>query len=106
MNFFDFVLRGHQHEPQAREGISIDDDYVELAPGALRTRPRHFQGFMTVELDFTAQLMRLTAWTVTPVATKWYLDPDFGKSGRTTRPLPPGLVDRLPRRRPGERLVS
>jgi hypothetical protein len=71
------------------------DDYVELAPAALRTRPFYFQGFMAVELDFNARLMRLTAWTVTPVAGKWYRDPDFGKHGVVTLPLPERLLERL-----------
>jgi predicted MPP superfamily phosphohydrolase len=94
---FDFVLRGHQHEPEARQRMKTagKDGYVELAPGALRTRPERFQGFMAVELDFSAEFMRLTAWKPSSVYGTWVLDPDFGKGGVDFRPLPTPLLDRL-----------
>jgi predicted phosphodiesterase len=94
---FDFVLRGHQHEPEAKEGrmIAGKHGYVELAPGALRTRPERFQGFMAAELDFSAQFMRVTAWKPSPVGGAWVLDPDFGNDGVDFRLLPTQLLDRL-----------
>lgn len=94
---FDFVLRGHQHEPEARQAMMIagKHGYVELAPGALRTRPERFQGFMAVELDFAAQFMRLTAWKPSSVSGKWVPDSDFGKGGVDFRPLPTPLLARL-----------
>ena len=94
---FDFVLRGHQHEPEARQRTRIagEDDFIELAPGALRTQPHYYQGFMAVELDFRARLMRITAWTVTSRARKWVLDGEFGKDGVETRVIPQRLIDRV-----------
>jgi predicted MPP superfamily phosphohydrolase len=97
---FDFVLRGHQHEPQARQGLTVAgrDDYVELAPAALRTRPDYFQGFMTAELDFSASMMRLRAWKPTTTAGKWRPDLDFGDDGVDVRHLPEPLLERLQNR--------
>jgi 3',5'-cyclic AMP phosphodiesterase CpdA len=94
---FDFVLRGHQHEPEAqqRRMVAGKHGYVELAPGALRTRPERFQGFMAAELDFSAQFMRLTAWKPSSAAGAWVLDPDFGKGGVDFRLLPTSLLNRL-----------
>jgi 3',5'-cyclic AMP phosphodiesterase CpdA len=94
---FDFVLRGHQHEPEAqqRRMVAGRHGYVELAPGALRTRPERFQGFMAAELDFSAQLIRLTAWKPSSAAGTWVLDPDFGKGGVDFRLLPASLLSRL-----------
>ncbi|WP_454791702.1 metallophosphoesterase family protein [Mycolicibacterium lutetiense] len=97
LKYFDFVLRGHQHEPQARQGVTVAgrDDYVELAPAALRTRPDYFQGFMAAELDFSARMMRLTAWKPTPTAGRWRPDLDFGNDGEVGHHLPEPLLERL-----------
>ena len=87
---YDFVLRGHQHETRARVGAKIAgrDDFVELAPGALRTKPHWYQGFMTTELDLRAGWMRLRTWSVSGLARRWVPDPEFGNGGVERRPLP------------------
>ena len=86
---YDFVLRGHQHETQARIGAKVAgrDDFVELAPGALRTKPHWYQGFMTTELDLRAGWMRLRAWSVSGRARRWIPDPEFGNGGVELRLL-------------------
>jgi 3',5'-cyclic AMP phosphodiesterase CpdA len=97
LTFFDFILRGHQHEPEARQGVRFagQGDYVELAPGALRTWPHYFQGFMAVELDFTAGLMRMTAWNVSHPSRDWVRDQGFGDGGVDYLLLPRRLRSRL-----------
>ena len=94
---YDFILRGHQHETCARVGAKFAgaDDFVELAPGALRTKPHWYQGFMTTELDLHGGFMRLRAWTVSGHARRWLPDPEFGNGGVELRPLPDHL--RLPK---------
>jgi predicted MPP superfamily phosphohydrolase len=93
LSHYDFVLRGHQHETCARVGAKFagSDDFVELAPGALRTKPHWYQGFMTTELDLRAGLMRLRAWTVSGHGRRWLPDPEFGNAGVEIRPLPNNL---------------
>jgi predicted phosphodiesterase len=90
---YHFILRGHQHETRARVGAKIGgaDDFVELAPGALRTRPHWYQGFMTAELDLNRGLMRLRAWSVTGHTHQWLPDAEFGYTGTEFRLLPNGL---------------
>lgn len=89
LSHYDFILRGHQHETCARVGAKFAgaDDFVELAPGALRTQPHWYQGFMTTELDLRAGLMRLRAWTVSAHGRRWLPDPEFGNEGVEIRPL-------------------
>jgi predicted MPP superfamily phosphohydrolase len=90
---YDFILRGHQHETCARVGAKFAgaDNFVELAPGALRTKPHWYQGFMTTELDLRAGQMRLRAWTVSGHARRWLPDPEFGNGGVEVRALPDHL---------------
>ncbi|MFI2842325.1 metallophosphoesterase family protein [Mycolicibacterium sp. PDY-3] len=99
LNFFDFVLRGHQHEPKASQSVRVagNDDYIELAPAALRTRPKNFQGFMSVQLDFTQKLMRIRSWTVTNRARRWVPDQEFGDGGIETYKIPETLLNRIDR---------
>jgi predicted phosphodiesterase len=94
---YDFVLRGHQHEPRLRVGAKVagDDDFLELAAGALRTQPHWYQGFMTAELDLAAGLLRVTAWTVTGHGRRWVRDPEFGNGGCEIRALPNRLRERV-----------
>jgi hypothetical protein len=93
LSHYDFILRGHQHETCARVGAKCagSDDFVELAPGALRTKPHWYQGFMTTELDLRAGLMRLRAWTVSGHGRRWLPDLEFGNAGVEIRPLPDHL---------------
>lgn len=99
LNFFDFVLRGHQHEPQAAQGVRVagNDDYMELAPAAVRTRPKQYQGFMAVQLDFVQKLMRITSWTVSNRARRWVLDQEFGEGGTEIYRIPQTLLNRIER---------
>jgi predicted phosphodiesterase len=90
---YDFVLRGHQHETCARVGAKIagSDDFIELAPGALRTQPHWYQGFMTTELDFRRGMIRLRTWSVSGHVRRWLPDAEFGNGGMEFRPLPERL---------------
>ncbi len=101
LSWFDFVFRGHQHETRLRTGARVagQDDFVEVASGALHTQPHWFQGFLAGQIDARRGLMRIIAWTVTGHAKRWSRDPEFGNGGREERALPSRLVERIPRPR-------
>ncbi|MDQ1743386.1 MAG: hypothetical protein QOE23_1725 [Pseudonocardiales bacterium] len=86
---YHFILRGHQHETQARIGSKVlgQEDFSELAPGAVHTQPHWYQGFMTTELDLSKHLIKLRAWTVGNQTRRWVPDPEFGTRGVDMRLL-------------------
>jgi hypothetical protein len=60
--------------------VAGHDDFIELAPGALRMQPNWYQRFMTNELDLREGYMRLHCLMVDPRPGRWILDNEFGKN--------------------------
>lgn len=98
---FDFVLRGHEHDPHA---FSMGQLHAapthHFAAGALYTHELFPKSVNAVRINLDHGSARLFYWRLSAAKYEWVRDLDFHREGSVQFPLTPRLRSKMPGRAP------
>ncbi|NUA28649.1 metallophosphoesterase family protein [Cupriavidus basilensis] len=93
---FDFVLRGHEHDPHGASLRQLDaDPSFRFAAGALYTHEKYPKSFNAVRVNLDHGSARLFYWRLSTGKMEWVRDVDFHRNGSIQFPLGQKIKARL-----------
>lgn len=92
---FDFVLRGHEHDPRVQHSFFAGREYCQISAGALYTTDEFQKSFNVVQLDFETRSAWVFFWKLAPGTFKWVKDVELFHHGFHLFELPEKLASRL-----------
>lgn len=98
---FDFVLRGHEHDPHA---VSLSQLHAaptyRFAAGALYTHEEFPKSVNAVRINLDHGSARLFYWRLSPAKYEWVRDVDFHREGSVQFPLTDRTKSKISARNP------
>lgn len=92
---FDFVLRGHEHDPRVQLSFFAGREYCHISAGALYSTDAYQKSFNVVQLDLETQSAWVFFWKLTSGTLKWVKDVELYHNGYQFFQLPEKLASRL-----------
>src|SRR5262249_31301356 len=92
---FDFVLRGHEHDPHVQLSFFAGREYCQVSAGALYSTDDFQKSFNVVQLDLETRTAWVFFWKLASGTLKWVKDVELYRNGFQFFQMPKKLVDRL-----------
>jgi predicted MPP superfamily phosphohydrolase len=102
-NNFDFIVRGHEHDPVVQvSGFYQGEKYCHIGAGALYTADRYPIGFNAVRLNLDFGTGRIFFWRFSTRTFNWFKDLEVYRTGSHQFDMPNALANRLASTRHGK----
>ena len=96
ITFYDFVLRGHEHDPHARAlAFHQGREYCQISSGALYSHDKFQNSFNAVQIDLDTGSAWVFFWRLSERTLEWVKDVELYSNGFHAFELPDALMERI-----------
>ncbi len=93
--YFDFVLRGHEHDPHVQASFFAGREYCHISAGALYAAEHYEKAFNVVRLDLETGAGLVFCWRLSSRTFQWLKDVEIYREGKHFFQVPEKLTARL-----------
>ncbi len=92
---FDFVLRGHEHDPNVQASFFAGREYCHISAGALYATESYDKAFNVVRLDLETGAGLVYYWRLASTTFQWVKHVEIYRDGKHFFQVPEKLTARL-----------